>query len=92
MKKIWYARDGVDGYLFPCCISEKEPEILRGYEEVYDSCGYVESFQPEQFKALFGFTPRPGEKGQLEIKRVKLSKQSGKEPGKEREGRRKNYQ
>ena len=70
MKKIWYARDKVDDYL-PCCISEKEPEILGINEKVYDSRGYDESFQPEQFKALFGFTPRRGEKGQLEIKRVK---------------------
>ena len=67
MKRIWYARDRVDDGL-PCLISDEEPEILR---VVYYYPGYGEGFEPEEFKALFGFTPRPGEKGQLEIKRIK---------------------
>ena len=68
MKKIiWYARDKVSRFL-PCRISEKEPELIgRGYI----SLDYGEIFSPKEFKALFGFTPRPGEKGQLEIKKLK---------------------
>ena len=79
MKKIWYARDKVDDIL-PCQISEKEPEPI-GAGDQYTSLNHGEIYSTKEFKALFGFTPRPGEKGQLEIKRIKLSKQSGKEPG-----------
>ena len=60
----------------PCRISEKEPELIG---DQYISPDYSEIFSKNEFDALFGFTPRPGEKGRLEIKRVKLSKQSGKE-------------
>ena len=67
MKKImWYARNKMSGYL-PCRISKKEPELIgRGYTSPDG-----EIFSTKGFKALFGFTPRPGEKGRLEIKRIK---------------------
>jgi len=77
MKKIWYSRDKV-GDVLPIRITEKEPELFN--ERHFISPDYARVFNCKQFKKLFGFTPRRGEKGQLEIKRVKLSKQSGKEP------------
>ena len=81
MKKIWYARDKVDDY-FPCCISDKEPELFDNRHFISPDDAKV--FDRKQFKRLFGFTPRRGEKGQLEIKRVKLSKQLRQRAGGER--------
>ena len=65
MKTIWYARHKLSQM---CHISVSEPTLEYGFYH-YDGLG--ERIDVRQFKALFGFTPRPGEKGRLEIKRIK---------------------
>ena len=69
MKKIiWYARDRRDIVGFPCRLGKEEPTFE---EKLFFYDGWTGRYGVKEFKALFGFTPRPGEKGRLEIKRIK---------------------
>jgi hypothetical protein len=68
MKKIWYARDKHINIVV--CLFTHEPKLSD--DGWYDSKrGDYQAIRKDTFRKLFGFTPRKGEKGQLEIRRVK---------------------
>ena len=79
-KKVWYKRDEGNSYDCPFRVFMKPPKHHEAgfFREPRE----VASFDRKTFKVLFGFIPRKGERGQIEIK-IKRIKYSGKEPGRE---------